>query len=314
MTPLMSGPTRILGAGSILVLLIATLEGVLLSTVVKRGYDWRAYFSSLADALGRGLVRAIPFSVVQVLLLFLWQHRLFTIPMNNVWSWVLLFLGQEFCYYWLHRADHRVRWLWANHAVHHSPNHLNLSAAYRLGWTQGLSGGPLFFAPLVAIGFNPAVVVAALALNLLYQFWLHTEWIPQLGPLEWVFNTPSHHRVHHSSNAEYLDANFGGVLIVFDRLFGTCVTERDDVPCRYGLTTPLRTYNPFKIAFHEWLAIARDVRGARTVSEAVQYLFRPPGWQRRPPLLRAIDDEPRQLRERLGTQAERRESGDRAIA
>ena len=225
MTHVMTGSARLLAAGSILVLAIATLEGIVIRFVLKRSYDWRAYFASLADAIGRGLIRALPFGVVQALFFFLWQHRLFTVPMNNVWSWALLFLGQEFCYYWMHRADHRVRWLWANHAVHHSPNHLSLSSAYRLGWTQGLSGGALFFAPLVVLGFNPVVVVAALALNLLYQFWLHTELIPKLGPLEWVLNTPSHHRVHHASNAEYLDKNFGGVLIMFDRLFGTLAIE-----------------------------------------------------------------------------------------
>jgi sterol desaturase/sphingolipid hydroxylase (fatty acid hydroxylase superfamily) len=291
----MSAPAVPLAAGSILVLLIATLEGLVLSFVARQPYDWRAYFTSLADAVGRGLIRALPLGLVQALFLFLWEHRLYTMPMSAAGAWVLLFVGQELCYYWMHRADHRIRWLWANHAVHHSPNHLNLSAAYRLGWTQGLSGGALFFAPLVLIGFHPVLVVGALAANLLYQFWLHTEWIPKLGPLEWVLNTPSHHRVHHASNAEYLDANFGGVLIVFDRLFGTFVAERDDVPCRYGLTQPLRTYNPLKIAFHEWLAMGRDVLRARDLREAVGYLFGPPGW--RPSSLRAIDDEPRELRE-----------------
>jgi sterol desaturase/sphingolipid hydroxylase (fatty acid hydroxylase superfamily) len=176
----------------------------------------------------------------------------------------------------MHRADHRVRWLWATHSVHHSPNELNLSAAYRLGWTSRLSIAPIFFAPLVVIGFSPVVVGAALALNLLYQFWLHATWIPRLGPLEWLLNTPAHHRVHHAANPEYLDSNFGGVLIVFDRWFGTYREELADVPVRCGLVVPIESYNPLVIGAREWLSIGRDVRSARTVRDVLISLFSPP--------------------------------------
>ena len=151
------------------------------------------------------------------------------------WSIVLLFVGLEFFYYWYHRTSHTSRWFWAAHSVHHSPNQLNLAAAYRLGWFGKFTGTSLFFTPLVFLGFTPTVVLSALFLNLLYQFWLHADWIPRLGWLEYVFNTPSSHRVHHARNPEYLDANYGGVLIVFDRLFGTYIAERDDVRCDYGL-------------------------------------------------------------------------------
>jgi sterol desaturase/sphingolipid hydroxylase (fatty acid hydroxylase superfamily) len=173
-----------------------------------------------------------------------WNYRVATVPMDRWWSWVLLFLGEEFCYYWMHRADHRIRWMWATHAVHHSSNQFVLANAYRLGWTTQISGTALFMAPLVLVGFSPAMVLSALAANLLYQFWIHTELIGRLGPLEWVLNTPRHHRVHHSRNAAYLDRNFGGVLIVFDRLLGTFAEERADLPCRYGLVQPLTTNNP----------------------------------------------------------------------
>ncbi len=168
-------------------------------------------------------------------------------------------MGQEFCYYWFHRAAHRVRWFWATHAVHHSPNEFNLGIAYRFGWTGRLAGNAVFYVPMIWLGFPPQAVFATLALNLLYQFWLHTEWVPKLGWLEYVLNTPSHHRVHHASNAEYIDRNYGGVLIVFDRLFGTFAAERDDLPCRYGLVTPLMSNNPIRIAFHEWLKMAKDL-------------------------------------------------------
>jgi sterol desaturase/sphingolipid hydroxylase (fatty acid hydroxylase superfamily) len=188
----------------------------------------------------------------------------------------LLFIGQEFCYYWHHRAAHRVRWFWATHCVHHSPNELTLASALRLGLTGKISGAALFFVPLVWLGYAPVAVLATVGLNLLYQFWLHATWIPKLGPLEWVLNTPSHHRVHHASNPEYLDRNYGGVLIVFDRLFGTFSAEREAVAPRYGLTTPLRSYNPLRIALHGWQALARDLVATRGWRARLRVLFGPP--------------------------------------
>jgi sterol desaturase/sphingolipid hydroxylase (fatty acid hydroxylase superfamily) len=240
----------------------ATVEGFWLERT-RGHYDWRAYFASLGDLAVRAAARLLPLGLVATAFNWLWSHRLYTMPMRSVWPWAVLFVGQEFLYYWLHRADHRVRWLWATHSVHHSPNDLNLSAAYRLGWTQGLSAGPLFFAPLVLAGFPPVIVGASLALNLLYQFWLHTTWTPRLGPLEWLLNTPAHHRVHHASNPEYLDANFGGVLIVFDRWFGTFRAERAAIALRYGLVEPLNSYNPLLIGLHGWIAIIRDMASSK---------------------------------------------------
>ena len=218
-------------------------------------------------------------SLVGPLIEMAWRHRLTTVPLNGFASFAVLFLGQEFCYYWYHRAAHRVRWFWATHAVHHSPNEFNLGIAYRFGWTGRLAGNAVFFVPMIWLGFPPKAVFAALALNLIYQFWLHTAWVPKLGWLEYVLNTPSHHRVHHASNADYIDKNYGGVLIVFDRLFGTFAAERRDLPCRYGLVTPLVSHNPIRIAFHEWLKMAKDLLGARTGREVIGYLFGPPAWR-----------------------------------
>ena len=132
---------------------------------------------------------------------------------------------------------------------------------------------------LAPLGFELRTVAAAVTLNLLYQFWLHATWIPKLGWLEWVFNTPSAHRVHHASNLEYLDGNYGGVLIVFDRLFGTYIEEREDLPCRYGWVHPLQGYNPLKTEFAQWLWLARDLMRSRSLAEAWGYLSKPPGWQ-----------------------------------
>ena len=201
------------------------------------------------------------------------QHRVATLPVGSAGSIAVLFLGQEFCYYWFHRCSHRIRVLWASHAVHHSTNRFNLSAAYRFGWVGRLIGTSAFFVPLIWFGFPPRAVFITLNLGLLYQFWLHTDWVPKLGPLEWVLNTPSHHRVHHAANPEYLDKNYGGVLIVFDRLFGTFTAERDAVPGRYGLVKPLFSNNPLWIVAHEWVALGRDLGRARGIGDGWRALF-----------------------------------------
>jgi sterol desaturase/sphingolipid hydroxylase (fatty acid hydroxylase superfamily) len=260
------------------VIALAAVEGLIQSFLVKRGYDWRASLASLTDLLVRQYLvyTLLPLGLADPVIGWAWTHRIATVPLGAAGAFAILFLGQEFCYYWFHRCSHRVRWLWASHAVHHSPNQLNLSAAYRFGWTGRLSGTAIFFAPLVWLGFPAPVVFATISLNLLYQFWLHVDWIPKLGPFELVFNTPSHHRVHHAANREYLDANYGGVLIIFDRIFGTLRTERDELPCRYGLVEPLRSNNPVRIAFHEWVALARDLSAVRSWRDGLLVLFGPP--------------------------------------
>ena len=265
-----------LGAALLVVLGAALLEGLVQTFVRRQPYDWRACAASLADALGRRAVDAFGLSLAAPLFAWAFEHRLQTLALNTAAAIALLFVGQEICYYWYHRAAHRVRWFWVTHAVHHSPNELTLAAALRLGWTGKLSGNALFFAPLVWLGFPPLAVAATLGANLLYQFWLHAPWLPRLGPLEWVFNTPTHHKVHHASNPEYLDTNYGGVLIVFDRLFGTFVELRDDVAPRYGLSTPLRSHNPLRIALHGWIALARDLRAVRGARPLLRLLFGPP--------------------------------------
>ena len=259
---------------------IAAAEGWYLQKRRGQRYDWRAFFASLGDAVGRRIiVSAVGLGATAAVLSLVWSDRIATVPMDRWWSWALLFIGEEFCYYWMHRADHRIRWMWATHAVHHSSNQFVLANAYRLGWTTQISGTALFMAPLVLLGFSPAMVLAALAANLLYQFWIHTELIGRLGALEWVLNTPSHHRVHHARNDAYLDRNFGGVLIVFDRMFGTFAEQRPDTPCRYGLVEPLMTNNPARIAFHGWRQLLCEARDARGLREHAMALFGPPEWR-----------------------------------
>ena len=196
------------------------LEAIILSR--RSIYDWKAAGVSLLDLAGRNLVGVfLPLSIIAPLADLAWNNRLTTMTLDTWQAVLLLFVGQEFCYYWYHRVAHRVRWFWNNHAAHHSSNDLTLASVCRIGILCLLSGTALFFIPLIWLGFAPRIVALTLTINLLYQFWTHATWIPKLGWLEYVFNTPSAHRVHHAVNLEYLDGNYGGALIVFDRLFGT---------------------------------------------------------------------------------------------
>jgi sterol desaturase/sphingolipid hydroxylase (fatty acid hydroxylase superfamily) len=268
----------ILNVLGLVVLGSALLEVLVMKFLLKRDFNWRSSLASFGVLVGRSFSEFIPVFIAMPGAFWLYEHRLFQ-QSNRLWSWLVLFVGLEFVYYWWHRISHRSRWFWTNHAVHHSPNELNFAAAFRVGWTARLMATYVVFAPLVLLGFEPQIVFMAYALNLSYQFWIHADWIPRLGPLEGIVNTPAAHRVHHASNLEYLDANYGGVLMVFDRLFGTYRAERDDVRIRYGLVEPLYSYNPFKIVFHQFGPLFRDLRGARNAREVLGYLFGPPGWK-----------------------------------
>ena len=269
----------ILNVASIALLGILLIEALVLVFVARRSFDWRESLASFGVAIGRGFSEITPIFIAMPGAFWLYEHRIFDPAKWGAWSYVVLFFGLEFVYYWWHRISHRSRWFWVNHAVHHSPNELNLAAAIRVGWMAKIMGTYVIFAPLVMIGFQPQMVFAAYSLNLLYQFWIHTTWIPKLGVLEGIINTPAAHRVHHAANLEYLDANYGGVLMIFDRMFGTYRPELDNIPIRYGLVTPLRSYNPITIAFHQVMPMIRDLRSARSIREVAYYLFGPPGWK-----------------------------------
>jgi len=215
------------------------IEALLYRRRLGKSYPWKDSGLSLLVAAGHNLSQLAGRALLGGVYAYAWNHRLFTVPLHGALGWAGLFLGVEFLYYWEHRLSHRVRWLWATHAVHHSPQELTLAAALRLGWTGPFSGGGLLYLPLVLLGLHPLAIFAALGLSLVYQFWLHTRMVPRLPGFDRIFNSPSNHRVHHACNPEYLDKNFGGVLMVFDRVFGTYAAERE-IPCRYGLLTPAR--------------------------------------------------------------------------
>ncbi len=227
-----------------------------------------ALLHQVADALAWLLVIGLFHAV--------YQYRLFDLPPASVWTIALLFVAQDFAYYWFHRAHHRVRWMWASHVVHHSSERLNLSTAFRQSLTYPISGMWLFWLPLAWIGFDPTHIVAVVAINLGFQFFVHTQAVGRLGWLEQVFNTPSHHRVHHARNRRYIDRNYAGVLIVWDKLFGTFEPERDDDPCEYGIVGQVHGHNPLRLTFHEWIAMFRDAARADGLRAAVGQLLGPP--------------------------------------
>ncbi|MGA7805149.1 sterol desaturase family protein [Bradyrhizobium sp.] len=240
-------------------------------------YDARESVASLAIALGNKAVAALTAGIAAVPIMVVYRHRLFDLELDTVWGWGALFLGVEFCYYLHHLAMHKIRWFWATHAVHHSPTRLNLSAAVRLGWGAHLTGGFLFYLPLVALGFNPAAVVALLSTGLIYQFFLHVARPPHLGALEWVLNTPRHHHVHHASNPSCIDRNFGSVLIVFDRLFGTFAAAPRDEAMRFGVAGMPASTNPLNIVFAAWMRMFREMLHAKGVAAKLRTLLAPPG-------------------------------------
>ena len=242
----------------------------------KKSYDGKAVLATIGVAAGQIVTRLAFASVIAYALLTVHAVAPLQFGLDDWRTWVFGFLAVEFAYYWQHRFSHTIRWFWASHAVHHSPNEIVLPIAFRLSWTAGISGVWIFLLPVALVGFHPLVIGTLLIINLRYQFFLHTEYVGRLGPIEWVLNTPSHHRVHHASNACYLDKNFGGILIVFDRLFGTFAAERKDVEIVYGLTSPLRSNNPVMIAFHEWLNLLQDLKASSSLLEICGALFGKP--------------------------------------
>jgi len=257
---------------------LVALEMLLVRRSGRGAYDWRDSATSLTLGLGSTVAGLLVGGLIAAAYTAAFGFRLFDIPVAW-WSGALCFVLYDLAYYWFHRTAHRVRWFWAGHVVHHSSQHYNLTTALRQTWTGALALSFVFYLPLFVLGFPPVLVLFVGGLNLVYQFWIHTELVGRLpGWVEAVMNTPSHHRVHHGSNPRYLDRNFAGVFIVWDRLFGTFEPEDDAEPVRYGLVHNLPGFNPLWAAFHEWAGIARDVARPGSWRERWQRLAGPPGW------------------------------------
>jgi len=228
----------------------------------------------LGYLVGQAVWKAVPFAAY----VWLYQHRLFDFEMGLV-AWIALFFLDDFFYYIFHLVHHKVRFFWAIHVNHHSSEEYNLSTALRQPWLEPFFG-TLFWLPLPLLGFPPEYVLLQQVINLLYQYWVHTQQVRKMPAwYEYIFNTPSHHRAHHGSNPQYIDVNYGGILIIWDRLFGTF--EPEVAPVRYGIINNIQTYNPVTIAFHEMYAIARDVRDTPTVRGKLFRIFGSPEAQSR---------------------------------
>jgi sterol desaturase/sphingolipid hydroxylase (fatty acid hydroxylase superfamily) len=252
---------------------------MLLEAVVaaRRGvdiYDRRDTFTSLAMGIGNVLInlgwKGVAFAVYSAL----YDVAFFDLG-HGLLAWIALLFAEDLCYYWFHRAHHEIRVFWAAHVTHHSSQRYNLSTALRQSWTSSMTG-LIFWAPLPLLGFEPTMIMTMMSISLLYQFWIHTEMIDKLGRFEWLMNTPSHHRVHHGANLRYLDRNYAGIFIFWDRLFGTFEPEVE--PVRFGLTKNIDSHNPIWVAFHEWVGIVRDVIKAPTPAAILGYVLAPPGW------------------------------------
>lgn len=242
-----------------------------------RAYEARDTAVSLA--LGVGSIIAGALAAVVTVPMLVAAHDVSPLGFGWAWwVWPLCFVADDLAYYWFHRSAHRVRWFWASHVNHHSSQHYNLSTALRQTWTGFIALSFIFRLPLALAGFEPGMVLTCAAFNLIYQFWIHTEAVGRMPRwFEAVMNTPSHHRVHHAVNGRYLDRNYAGTFIIWDRMFGTFEPESDDVPIRYGIVNQLGSFNLLKAVFHEWIAIGRDVWSAPWRHKA-SYIWREPGW------------------------------------
>ena len=230
--------------------------------------------ANITMGLGSVVIGLLTKTFAFFVFLWIYQFRLFEIP-NTWWMWGLLLLADDVTFYWYHRLAHQIRFFWAAHVQHHSSEHMNFSVALRQSWGEPFIKF-LFWIWLPFIGFNPIYILTMQAISLVYQFFPHTKLVGKLGPIEWIFNTPSHHRVHHATQVQYLDKNHAGILIIWDRIFGTFQKEIESPT--YGLTININSFSPLKIASHEYISLWQDMRRSKKLSDKIKYLINPPGW------------------------------------
>ena len=241
-------------------------------------YETKDAVTSITMGLGNVFLGLISKVFVFAVFYYLYDNfRLFTIPFVW-WAWILILFTEDLIYYWFHRISHTSRFFWASHIVHHSSQKYNLSTALRQTWTGNFLSF-VFWLPLPLLGFHPVMILAQMSISLIYQYWIHTELIKKMpGWYEAIFNTPSHHRVHHATNPQYLDRNHAGIFIFWDKWFGTFEPEVEK-PI-YGLVTNISSYNPLYVAFHEWINLFRDIFNSNaSFTNRLKYFSKPPGWK-----------------------------------
>lgn len=262
----------------------------------KNLYSGKDFLASLSIGIGNLILNG--FMKIGMFMVFVFFYNLTPLRIPHTWwSYVLCLVVLDFCRYWAHRIAHEQRFWWSTHVVHHSSEHYNLSVSFRLSWTQNLK--IVFFLPVILLGFNPLVFFIVHQIEVLYQFWIHTELIRKLpAPIEYIFTTPSHHRVHHSVNEKYIDKNYGSTFIIWDRMFGTFVEESEQAV--YGITKPVNSFNPFYLVFHEWIEVGKDIFRSRSLKDAWLVLFGSPVDKHKADL--ALENDPKIKVEQPSTQ------------
>jgi sterol desaturase/sphingolipid hydroxylase (fatty acid hydroxylase superfamily) len=242
-------------------------------------YESKEALSSIGMGLGSLAINIVMKGLAYGVYTMIYNLHIFNFGLGwNWWTWLLILFADDFTFYWHHRLSHEIRILWAAHVNHHSSQTLNLATALRQSWAE-LLYKYVWWLWLPLVGFPPLMILMMMSISLIYQYWVHTELIRRLPKwFEGFFNTPSHHRVHHASNVRYLDRNHAGILIIWDRMFGTFAPEIDEEKPVYGLTKNIETFNLFKIASHEFVAVWHDVKRAPTFNDKLKYIFYPPGW------------------------------------
>jgi sterol desaturase/sphingolipid hydroxylase (fatty acid hydroxylase superfamily) len=242
-------------------------------------YNGKEAFASIGMGIGSAIINIFMKYLALVAFLFIYKYRIFDLQPQSTWQWVLYFGAllflEDFAFYMHHRSCHQIRLFWCGHVNHHSSIDYNLATALRQGWGE-LTHKYIWWTWLPLLGFHPMFILMQMSISLIYQFWLHTETIGRMGFLERFMNTPSHHRVHHGTQIQYLDRNHAGIFIIWDKMLGTF--ERESIKATYGLTSNIHSYNLLKIAFHEYAALWRDVKKAPGLLNKLKYIFMPPGW------------------------------------
>lgn len=253
------------------IIMVFAFVGILYDFVRRKKRSYKEAGTNVIIGIGNGLLSLTAYSLIFIVTLYVAeQFAPWKIPVNT-WTWILAILVADFSYYWMHRIEHKVRFLWAIHSVHHSSTEFDLTTGLRLAWLEGVFEW-MFFVPMVLIGFDVVQATVAIVIVVAYQTWIHTEHIGKLGVLDKVFNTPSVHRVHHGSNPKYIDKNFGGILMLWDKLFGTYQAEEEKVV--YGLMSNINTSNPISINFYEWKEMFRDIGKTKGFKNKWHYMVK----------------------------------------
>lgn len=252
------------------------LETLFILFIEKQHYNYKDSVASVFMGIVNAFINNISKSVFFLIFVFLYQYRIFEFEFNW-WYFVLLFCADDLSFYLHHRSCHQIRIFWAAHVNHHSSVYYNFAVALRQSWTEVLFKY-IWWIWLPILGFHPVHIMWMILISLFYQFFLHVEWIKKLWILEYIFNTPSHHRVHHGSNMRYLDKNHGGILIIWDRLLGTFQKELPEESVVFGITSNINSYNPLYIATHEFVNLWNDIKKTKSFTNKLKYLVCPPGW------------------------------------